>query len=389
MKNTFYNETKTKKKLAEFILSADRLSMGKMCSDFESKFAEVQGRRFCVLYNSGSSANLALISALVASNKLKKGDLVAFSALTWATNVMPILQNGLNPIPVDVSEKSLNVGPNQLRSVLDKFPNIKCLFITNLLGFSDDLDEIRNMCSAKGIILIEDNCESLGSECSGKKLGNFGLASTFSFFVGHHLSTIEGGAVCTDSEELRDYLLMIRAHGWSRNLSDESKVKLKNKHKIDDFYDKYTFYESGYNLRPTEITGVLGLEQLKYLDEIVNIREKNYQIFNKAVHKSSQVVNLDFSFMTRISNFAFPIVCKDKRSFIRLKNKFNANKIEIRPLVAGNITSQPFFKKYAKKYVLSCPIAEKIHETGFYFPNNPDLSERDIERIVKTMEDVE
>ena len=172
---------------------------------------------------------------------------------------MPLLQLGLKPAPIDVSLDNLNVDSNNLLLILENMP-IKVLFITNLLGFCADLNKIKEICEKKGIILIEDNCESLGSELNGIKLGNFGLASSFSFYVGHHLSTIEGGMVCTDDEILYEMLLMVRAHGWSRNLKKEKKEELRKNNGIEEFYNDYTFYTLGFNLRPTEITGFSGLE---------------------------------------------------------------------------------------------------------------------------------
>src|SRR3989339_640409 len=215
IKSTFYNEKNTKQKLCVFIKNAHMLSIGKECGKFEHNFAKYQGRKHCVFVNSGSSANLAIIQALLNLGKIKKGDAVGFSALTWSTNVMPLIELGLQPVPIDCALDTLNVSSRILLKTIQKHP-IKMLFLTNLLGFCDDIDEIYRICKKKDILLIEDNCESLGSVYKGKKLGNFGLASTFSFYVGHHMSTIEGGAVVTDNEELADMLAIVRAHGWDR-----------------------------------------------------------------------------------------------------------------------------------------------------------------------------
>ncbi|HEY1645377.1 MAG TPA: aminotransferase class V-fold PLP-dependent enzyme, partial [Candidatus Saccharimonadales bacterium] len=266
IKSTFHKEKQTKKELQAFIKNSEILSFGPECQKFERKFAKWQGRKYCIFLNSGSSANLAIIQSLLNLGKIKKGDYVGFSALTWSTNVMPLIQLGLKVAPVDVELDTLNVSSSQLKKTLKKHP-LKMLFITNLLGFCDDLEEIREICKEQKIILIEDNCESLGSEYKGEKLGNFGLASTFSFYVGHHMSTIEGGAVCTNSEQLASMLRIVRAHGWDRNLSEKGQIKLRDKHKVNStFYSRYTFYDLGYNLRPTEINGFIGNTQIKYLD---------------------------------------------------------------------------------------------------------------------------
>ncbi len=371
-KNTFYKEQEIKKMLCDFIMNSQKLSMGTKCKEFEEKFSKYQGRRYSVLYNSGSSANLALIQSLLNLGILKKGDNIGFSALTWATNVMALFELGLNPIPIDISLENLNVNSKNL---LDIREDLKVLFITNLLGFTGDIDKIEKICKEKGIILLEDNCESLGSELRGKKLGNFGLGSTFSFFVGHHLSTIEGGMVCTDNKELYEMLSMVRAHGWNRNLNEEKKIELRKKYNIENsFYDAFTFYILGYNLRPTEITGFLGCEQMKYLVEICNKRNKNFLKYKEAASKNPDFHRLNLSHMNFVSNFAYPLIFKDKETMKKYTQRFS--EVEIRP-IESYIPQQPFFKN--KEY--NCPNAKKIFELGFFFPNNPDLTKEDIEVI--------
>ncbi|KKP72069.1 MAG: DegT/DnrJ/EryC1/StrS aminotransferase, partial [Candidatus Roizmanbacteria bacterium GW2011_GWA2_35_19] len=240
IKSTFYKEEQTKEKLNDFIKSATQLSIGKECEKFERNFAKYQKRKHSVFLNSGSSANLALIQALLNLGKLKKGDMVGFSAVTWATNPMPLIQLGLKAVPVDVELSSLNISSKTLEAIIKKYP-LKALFITNLLGFCDDIDKISRICKKNKIILIEDNCESLGTVYKGKLLGNFGYASTFSFFVGHHMSTIEGGSICTDDEELATMLVLVRAHGWDRNLPPEKQIVLRKQHKTEStFYSRYT-----------------------------------------------------------------------------------------------------------------------------------------------------
>lgn len=373
MKNTFYNETEEKKKLIDFILNEDRLSMGPKCKEFEDSFADKQGRKYSVFVNSGSSANLVLIQALLNKGVLKKGDTVGFSSLTWSTNVMPLIQLGLKVIPIDVSKKNLNVTTENL---LDSIGNIKALFLTNLLGLCGDLPQIKTLCKERGVILLEDTCESLGSEIGGEKFGNFGLASTFSFFVGHHISTIEGGMVCTDDEELYEMLLMTRAHGWARNLNEETKTALKIRNDIEDFYDCYTFYTTGFNLRPTEIAGFIGAGQVKYWDVICKKREENFKRYDAIAKTNKDLIPLGVSHIDFVSNFAYPVLVKDKSKLEEYKKKF-AEKLEIRPIVGGSITKQPFFNEGD----YSCPNAEEIHAHGFYIPNNPDLTGEEVNEI--------
>ncbi len=382
IKSTFYNEKDTKKELLGFIESAEMLSFGPECQKFEKKFAKWQGRKHCVFLNSGSSANLAVIQALLNLHKIKQGDYVGFSALTWSTNLMPLIELGLKAVPIDVELDTLNVSSKKLKEVLKKYP-IKMLFITNLLGFSDDIDEIKKICDEKKIVLIEDNCESLGSVYKGKKLGNFGLASTFSFYVGHHMSTIEGGAVCTDSERMATMLRIVRAHGWDRNLTEKGQAKLRTKHKVNStFYSRYTFYDLGYNLRPTEINGFIGNTQIKYLEEIVEKRKSNF--FKMALpiyEQTDKYFPIRYDHMDFLSNFAVPVICKSTKIRDEMVEKCNG-KVEIRPIVGGDMTQQPFFAKHIKKKDWQDSNASIIHKQGLYFGNNPELTAKEMAEII-------
>ncbi len=385
IKSTFHNEQETKEKLCEFIKSADLLSFGPECKKFEENFAKWQKRKHCVLVNSGSSANLAIVQALLNENKIKKGDNVGFSALTWATNVMPLIQLGFNAIPVDIELDTLNISSRKLLETIEKH-QLKMLFITNLLGFCDDIDEIRRVCEEKQIILIEDNCESLGSKYKGKLLGNFGLASTFSFYVGHHMSTIEGGAICTDDDQLATMLRIVRAHGWDRNLNESQQAKIRNKFKVNStFYSRYTFYNLGFNLRPTEITGFIGNEQLGYLDQIIEQRKKNfYELAVPIYEKKDKYFAIKYDHMDFLSNFAIPVVCRTQQIRDELVEKCQ-DKIEIRPIVGGDMTRQPFFLKYMKKFAdhFSNSNAKLVHDQGLYFGNNPELTSEEKEIILQ------
>ncbi len=380
IKSTFFNEAHTKRELISFIRKAKQLSIGDYCALFEKQFSKWQGRTYTVMYNSGSSANLALIQALINTGRLTKGQKVAFSGITWSTNVMPLIQLGLQAIPLDVSEKTLNVSPKILAEAYKK-EKFSCLFLTNLLGFADDMRAIQSFCKKNSIFLIEDNCEGLGSEYKGEKLGNFGFASTFSFFVGHHMSTIEGGAVCTDDPELNRALRMVRSHGWDRHLTTEEQVLVRTQHGIEDFYSKYTFYDLGYNLRPMEIQGFLGVNQLQYLSKTIKTREKNYKALEK-IYKNKDFFPL-VNKMSLMSNFAFPLIAKTKELKTHYMHKAHHAGIEIRPIVGGNMTAQPFHKKHNTR-TYDLPNATAIHELGFYFGNNPELTKEEIRALVET-----
>ncbi len=385
IKSTFYNETETKQKLAEFILSANQLSMGPQCLGFERAFAVKQGRKHAVYVANGSVANLLLIQSLLNQCLLKPGDKVGFSALTWPTNVMPLIQLGLEPVPIDCELSNLNVSPRQLQPHIGE---LKALFITNVLGFSDDLPRIRQICADNRVLLLEDNCESLGSAIGGTTLGNFSLAATFSFFVGHHMSTIEGGMLVTDDDALHESLTMGRAHGWDRDLPTHSQEKMRGAFGIDGFYAQYTFYEVASNFRPTEINGFLGNTQIGFWDEIVQRRADNFARFQNALGSNDDLYFLDTSHMELVSNFAMPVIAKTAALADRYKGRFLDAGVETRPVIAGNMTKQPFYVKHNAD-AGGAPNADLIHANGFYFGNNPEMTTSEIDRLCALLSKIE
>ncbi|OGG24512.1 hypothetical protein A3A79_04995 [Candidatus Gottesmanbacteria bacterium RIFCSPLOWO2_01_FULL_43_11b] len=385
IKSTFHQEKSTKEKISQFIRKNSHLSMADECAKFEKNFSKYQERKHCVMVNSGSSANLAIIQALLNLGKIKKGDMVGFSALTWSTNVMPLIQLGLTPIPIDIELSTLNVSSRTLLAAIKKYP-LRMLFLTNLLGFCDDIDVIQRVCQKRNILLIEDNCESLGTIYKKKKLGNYGYASTFSFYVGHHMSTIEGGAICTDNESLATMLRIVRAHGWDRNLSFVKQKEIRNKFKVNStFYSRYTFYELGYNFRPTEISGFIGNVQLRYIEKIISRRQANFLRMAIPIYqKTDRYYPIRFEHIERLSNFAVPVVCRSAAIRDELVRRCE-RVVEIRPIVGGDITNQPFYKKYMGQYAQTFrhSNARMVHERGLYFGNNPQLTKKDMDTIVK------
>jgi CDP-6-deoxy-D-xylo-4-hexulose-3-dehydrase len=380
MKNAFLNEYETKKALSEFILKADKLSMDQKCADFEFAFSKKQGRKYGVLFNSGGSANLAMLQSLKNLGKLKSGDKIGFSALTWSTNTMPILQMGMVPVAIDCEINTLNMMSWNLLERL-KEVDIKALFLTNVLGFTGDIAQIQKICLDNDIILIEDNCESLGTELPEGKAGNFSLGASFSFFVAHHMSTIEGGMICSDDEDFVEMLKIVRANGWDRNLTAAQQSKWRKKYQIEsEFQAKYTFFDLGYNLRPTEITGFLGLYQLQFLDQNIQKRQENYLRIEKIMNKNDNLIMLKRDHIDLLSTFAIPVICKTKELREKYLLQFSGAGVEIRPMIAGNMQRQPFYTKYVQE-LYSLPNTDFIHECGFYCGNYPELSESDLETI--------
>jgi CDP-4-dehydro-6-deoxyglucose reductase, E1 len=384
MRSTFFAEQDTREKLADFVRRTSRLSMGEECEKFEREFALYQQRKYAVLVGNGSLANLGLIQALLNLGRLHKGDRVGVSAVTWATNVMPLMQLGLVPVAIDCSIDHLNVTSATLEQHID---TLQAVFLTNALGFCGDIDRIRSLCDTHNVLLIEDNCESLGTRYQGKLLGNFGLASTFSFFVGHHLSTIEGGMICTDDEDVYHMLLMVRSHGWDRSLPAEKQRALRSAHGVDDFHARYTFYVSAYNLRPTEITGFLGALQLPLLEQTIERRERNFRRFQQAVTMRLDLYHpLKIDHIEHISNFAMPVIARSVAILIDTLHRFEAAGIEVRPIIAGDISLHPFWR--ASLPAALCPEAQVIHAQGFYFPNNADVTDEEVDLLCFLLQNV-
>ena len=366
--STFINETETKQALCNFIMASEKLSMGDQCAQFEAQFADWQGSKYALLVNSGSSANLLLVQAMLNSGKWTRGDKIGVSAVTWSTNVMPIIQLGLRPVLIDVDIYSLNITEKTVAKAHDEC-ELKGLFITNCLGLSPDLPVITDYCAQNSIEMIEDNCESMGSSLAGKKTGNFGCGASFSLFVGHHLSAIEGGIICTDDEEFFHHLIIARAHGWTRNLPETQKATLLEKHNIEPFYEPYFFVESGFNLRPTEITGFLGKNQLPYLDMIVSERQRNYRLAKTLFSKQGALLQIRDESMETISSFALPFLCRDSQTKDEFLAKCNKLEIDTRPMIAGSIARQPFMSHCTWEHA-GLTGADFIHENYFYIGNH-------------------
>jgi CDP-4-dehydro-6-deoxyglucose reductase, E1 len=380
MKNAFLREQETKRALAHFILEAPRLSMDVKCREFERAFAHYQQCEDAVLFNSGGSANLALLQALRNLGVLRSGDRIGFSALTWSTNTMPIIQMEMVPVAIDCDPSTLNVMSSTLEARLTE-TDIRALFITNALGFAGDLDRIADICQSRGIVLLEDNCESLGTRLPGGRCGNFGVASTASFFVAHHMSTIEGGMVCTSDLALSEMLRIVRANGWDRNLSAAQQVSLRKRHNVSsEFEAKYMFYDLGFNLRPTEITGFLGLLQLQWLGENLEARWRNFQRLEEVRISNLDLLPLEHKHIDFLSSFAVPVVCRTPELRAKYIAQFSGAGVEIRPMIAGNIQRQPFYRKYVQK-IYDTPGADFLHECGFYCGNYPELTEMDLETL--------
>jgi CDP-6-deoxy-D-xylo-4-hexulose-3-dehydrase len=361
-------------KLIDWLKTNPRLTKGNLTIEFEKKWSKWLGTKYSVFVNSGSSANLAAIYSLILSGKLKNNKIVV-PAVSWVTTVTPAIQLGLEPIMCECDMDNLGLDINHLKNII-KNESPSAIILVHVLGFPNYMDEIIELCKENDIMLIEDTCESIGSEYKGKKLGTFSNLSTFSFYFGHHMSTIEGGMVSTDDEDLYHILLSIRSHGWDRDLPQEKQEYLRKKYNVDHFRSLYTFYYPGFNLRATDLQAFIGLNQMEKLTKIVDNRYKNYIRYKNEI--KNNFWNVSPPEGSYVSNFSFPIITKNIKS---LTKALIDNNIECRPLICGSINEHPFwYERYGKQEL---PNSKLVHEYGLYIPNNHQMTDDEITKVIK------
>lgn len=348
-----------------------QLTKGPLTKQLEAEWAKTIGTNYSIYVNSGSSAILLTLSALKQLNRIKNNKIVVPS-LSWHTDLSSPMILGYEPILCDCNLIDLSCDLAHLEDIFNK-ERPAIFLLVSVLGLVPDMDKIVALCKKYNVILLEDVCESAGSKYKNKLLGTFGLASFYSFYYGHHLSTIEGGFINTDDKELNNILLSIRNHGWDRDLEQEEKDVLRQEWKVNEFDALYKFYYQGFNCRATDLQAFIGLKQIKKLQLFSEIRNNNFILYRDLLRESNLLsLNTDFF----ISNFAFPVVNKKRNLIVK---ELIANGVEARPLIAGSMTKQPFWiKKYGKQSLQNCNL---IDDYGFYIPNNHQLTEKEIQFI--------
>jgi CDP-4-dehydro-6-deoxyglucose reductase, E1 len=352
------------------VIESGMFTMGPKVAAFEAEFAHFTGSRHCVMVNSGSSANLLMVAALFYSRnprlQLKRGDEVIVPAVSWSTTYYPLQQYGLRVKFVDIDLETLNYDLEQLDTAVTD--NTRAIMAVNLLGNPNDFNRIRSIIGTRNIVLLEDNCESMGATYEGKQTGTFGVMGSYSAFFSHHISTMEGGMVVTDDEELYHIMLSLRAHGWTRQLPKHNHVC--GTKSDDPFEESFRFVLPGYNLRPLEMSGAIGLEQVKRLPMIVAERRKNGTLLQKALADHPHLM-----IQREIGSsswFGFSLVIRPGSPWTRgmLLQMLQRQGFECRPIVAGNFAKNAVVQYFDHEIQGDLKNAQYIDGNGLFVGNH-------------------
>lgn len=364
------------------VIESGRFTMGNQVIEFEEHFSEKMGCDFSVMVNSGSSANLALLAACRYRKEplIKPGDEILVPAVSWSTTYYPVNQLGFTLKFVDIDANSLNIDVKKVEAAIG--PKTKAIFAVNLLGNIADWISLREIALEHDLILLEDNCESLGATLGGQQAGTFGIGGTFSSFFSHHISTMEGGLITTNDEPLFHALRSLRAHGWTRDLPPTNHVFNKTG---DEWDDLYRFVLPGYNLRPLEMEAAIGKVQLTKLDSFIKVRRSNAEKFLQSMSELEgyrlQTENGESSW------FGFSIVLEGRLKGQRraLVEELNRAGIDCRPIVTGNFTRNPVISLLEHAPIGPLPVADEIHEEGLFVGNHHyDLS-KEFDLLINTL----
>ncbi len=352
------------------VIESNRFTMGERVAQFETAFAYQFGSKYAVMVNSGSSANLIMIAALNytlnPNLKLSRGDEVIVPAVSWGTTYFPLQQFGLKLKFVDIDLETLNFDLNSLKMAVND--NTRAIFAVNLLGNPNDFEAIKTIIGNRKIILLEDNCESMGAVYKGKYAGTFGVAGSFSSFFSHHICTMEGGIIVTDDEELYHIMLSLRSHGWTRHLPENSPLIPKNQK--SEFDKAFNFILPGYNVRPLEMSGALGIEQLRKFSELITGRRKNATYFQGKMQDHPKF--LIQKEIGKSSWFGFSLILKDAFAGEREKILIKLDKLgfEYRPIVSGNFLNNKVIEHLEYEISGDLRNATYMDENGFFVGNH-------------------
>lgn len=357
------------------------LTQGPLVRQFENEWAEWLGSRHAVFVNSGSSANLLMVYAHLLSEPENKK--IILPAVSWATTVAPAIQLGLEPLLCEADEKSFGLDLDHLEILL-KSTRAAAVMPVHVLGVPNDMAGLLKLREKYGFRLLEDACAATGSRYSGHPVGTFGAMSTFSFFFGHHLSTIEGGMISTGDTALYEILLQIRSHGWAKDLNEDIRREKAEAAGTAGFNAPFTFYYPGFNVRSTDLNAKIGLSQMKKIDSVVSRRVENHKVYQECF-SSMEGFSFQKNDAADISSIAFCALAPSTEARDRIAAVLAANGTETRPLGGGNMSRQPFWKKLYPEQ--DFPVADRIMQTCFQLPNHPGIRPEDIRAIAGWVRD--
>jgi len=353
------------------------VTMGKKVSEFERLFSEYIGMNHGLMVNSGSSANLIALSILrnpLLRNPIKSGEEVIAPSCTWSTTIYPIINVNALPVIVDVNLGTYDIMPEEIEKAITE--KTRAIMPVHLLGGPCDMKRIQEIADKHNLYVIEDTCESYGAEYNGKKVGSFGDISTFSFFLSHHITTIEGGMVLTNNEEMMEIARPLRAHGWIREMKSKEKIIAENSH-MDS---RFLFHNIGFNMRPTEIQGAFGIQQIKKLDGFIEKRRSNMNYWKKNLEEFSDYLILhEEKPNTKNSSFCFPIIVRENAPFKKqeMVDFLEAKKIETRPIEGANMVSHPSMRHFPYRQVGDLKNSQAILEGGFFIGNHHKIGTKE------------
>lgn len=359
--------------LVSFIRSTKRFTQFVKVKEFEAAWAQWQGSRYSVYVNSGSSANLIMMNLMKQRGNWQNGDEVIVPAVTWVTNISPVMQCGLRPVFVDINLEDFSFDYEALARAIT--PRTKAIFVTHLIGFPADMDRINAIAKAHGIEVMEDCCESHGATWNGKKVGNFSSCASFSFYWGHHMTTVEGGMIVTDNEHIYEMAVLKRSHGLARELPESMQRKYRDQYPEIDF--NFLFLTDGFNFRNTELHAAIGIAQIAHLDTYIEKRRKNHEEFLKIIEPYSAYLRQPSH--KGISSFCLPFLCATPSLKQALQGALSQAGIESRPVISGNLLRQPFLR-HAGEYK-QFPNADFLHTNAFYIGNNQFVDSGRLQRL--------
>jgi CDP-6-deoxy-D-xylo-4-hexulose-3-dehydrase len=373
-------DRKDLERLARWLRTTPHLTQGPRVREFEERWSRWLGARYSVFCNSGSSANLMMFYALLLSGRLRNRKAVV-PAVGWATSVAPAIQFGFEPLICEADPDTFGLDLNHLERLLRRH-RPAAVMLVHVLGVPHKMREMRALRERYGFFLMEDACAAVGAAYRGRHVGTFGDMASFSFYFGHQMSTIEGGMVSTDDRTFADLLRITRSHGWDKDLDARTQRALARRHRIDGFHKPFVFYQPGFNLRSTDLNAYIGLGQLRKLGWIIRSRERNHAIYQR---------RLGGRFYTqrpvpgsRVCSISFGLLADSVEQRGRIVRALDRHGVETRIFSAGNLGLHPFWvARYGRA---SLPMADRIHHTGFFLPNNPSLSPRTVEFIADVVE---